>query len=298
MAAAGDVIRNQYEVIKEIGNCNPGCAVYMCKDKATGEYVACKCISKTSSAFVANSVRLEIETMKMLQTHPEVVGLKQVYEDDKHVDIVMEYCHGGDLCTRLIKQTFTERKAKILFKKLMKVAKLCHDWGIVHRDIKPENIFLTTEDECLDIKLGDFGFATCIQPGKLHEKYGIKYCIAPEMLYEDPYYDQAVDVWSAGVVLYVLLSGGTLPFNADNDLTIQMVRDGADSDLVTLKLVREWDGNLRFNPPRIWDCISPSARDLLTRILCKDPIKRLTAAQVLNHSWMRNKEDTNCCVIM
>ncbi|KAI3968682.1 hypothetical protein MKX01_028832 [Papaver californicum] len=107
MTAVGHVIRNRYEVIKEIGNCNPGCAVYMCKDKATGEYVACKCISKTSSAHVANSVKLEIETMRKLQAYPEVVGLKQVYEDDKH-DTVMEYCHGGDLCTRLIKQTFTE----------------------------------------------------------------------------------------------------------------------------------------------------------------------------------------------
>ncbi|KAI3968631.1 hypothetical protein MKX01_028781, partial [Papaver californicum] len=270
-------------------------------DKATGEYVACKCISKTSSAYVANSVKLEIETMRKLQAYPEVVGLKQVYEDDKHVDIVMEYCHGGDLFTRLNKNRFTERNAKILFKKLMEVVKLCHDRDIVHRDIKPENIFLTTEDKCPDIKLGDFGFATCIQPGeKLHEKYGTKYYIAPEMLYEDLSYDQAVDVWSAGVVLYVLLSGGTLPFNADNDLaTLQMVRDGADRDLVTLKLVR--DGNLRFNPSRIWDdYISPSARDLVTQILCKDPAKRLTAAQVLNHSWMRttHKEHTNCCVTM
>ncbi|KAI3839626.1 hypothetical protein MKX03_018684 [Papaver bracteatum] len=273
--SAASVIRKEYKVVKEIGDCSPGCAVYLCKDRTTREYVVCKCIDKTSSEYVGDSVKLEIETMNSLKTYPEVVGLKKVYEDEKHVCIVMEYCRGGDLHTRVNKQRFTESNAKILFKKLMQAIMLCHDSGIVHRDIKPENIFLTTKDECPDIKLGDFGFATYIGPGEeLHDTSGTGYYMAPEIVVKrKPSYNQAVDVWSAGVVLYVLLSG-TRPFVGEDNMA-------------TLKLVR--DSELQFNPPYLWDNISPSAKNLVTRILCKDPAKRLTAAQVLSHSWMTTK---------
>ncbi|KAI3877862.1 hypothetical protein MKX03_028748 [Papaver bracteatum] len=273
-SAVGGGLESRYEFEKELAKCGIGTgAVYLCKDKVTHEYVACKSIDRTSSKYDADSVKHEIMIMIEL-THPNVVGLKDVYVDDEHVNLIMEYCPGSDLFNRLMEiSRFTERDAKILFKQLMEVVESCHDRGIVHRDIKPENIFLASEeeDQCPDIRLGDFGFATYIKPGeKLHKCCGSIYYVAPEMLHQNPVYDQGVDVWSAGVVLFLLLSGDP-PFNGETDSEIKSnIKDGAFCfDLFE------------------WADISELAKDLVSGMLCKDPAKRLSATEVLNHPWMK-----------
>ncbi|KAA8522337.1 hypothetical protein F0562_013302 [Nyssa sinensis] len=248
-----------------------------CSDKLTGEVFACKSIAKDRLVTLDDvcSIKLEIEIMTKLSGHPNVVDLKAVYEEEDFVHLVMELCAGGELFHRLEKHgRFCEYEARDLFRHLMQVVMYCHDKGIVHRDLKPENILLSTKSFSSPIKLADFGLATYIKPGKnLHGTVGSPFYIAPEVLAGG--YNQAADVWSAGVILYILLSG-TPPFWGKTKSKIFDAVRAAE---------------LRF-PPDPWDRISASARDLVTGMLHVDPSKRLTAKQVLAHSWIKDYTQT------
>jgi calcium-dependent protein kinase len=246
--------------------------IRVCSDKFSGEVLACKSIGKEKllTPDDVRSLKLEIEIMTKLSGHPNVVELKAVYEDEKFVHLVMELCAGGELFHRLEKYgKFSEREAQSLFKHLMEVVIFCHDKGIVHRDLKPENILLATKSSSSPIKLADFGLATYIKPGQsLYGTVGSPFYIAPEVLAGG--YNKAADVWSAGVILYILLSG-TPPFWGKTKSKIFTAVRNAD---------------LRFSSDP-WDRLSASARDLVTRMLCVDPSRRLTATEVLGHSWMK-----------
>lgn len=265
-------LRDRYVLGGQLGWGQFG-VIRACSDKLTGEVLACKSIAKdrlvTPDDFC--SIKLEIEIMTRLSGHPNVVDLKAVYEDEDFVHLVMELCAGGELFHRLEKYgRFSEFEACVLFKHLMQVVKYCHDNGIVHRDLKPENILLATKSSSSPIKLADFGLATYIKQGQnLHGTVGSPFYIAPEVLAGG--YNQAADVWSAGVILYILLSGMP-PF-------------GGKTKSKIFDAVRA--AELRFLPD-VWDHISVSARELITGMLCVDPSKRLTAAQVLAHPWVEN----------
>ncbi|KAK3220811.1 hypothetical protein Dsin_014781 [Dipteronia sinensis] len=249
--------------------------IRVCSDKFSGEVFACKSIAKDRlvTSDDARSVKLEIEIMTRLSGHPNVVDLKAVYEDEDYVHLVMELCAGGELFHWLEKYgRFSEAEARVLFRHLMQVVLYCHEIGVVHRDLKPENILLATKASSSPIKLADFGLATYIKPGqKLHGTVGSPFYIAPEVLTGG--YNQAADVWSAGVILYILLSGMP-PFWGNTKSRI-------------FDAVREAD--LRF-PSKPWDRISESARSLVSGMLSTNPSQRLTAQQVLvilvDHSWM------------
>ncbi|KAL5744508.1 hypothetical protein ACOSQ2_027624 [Xanthoceras sorbifolium] len=245
--------------------------IRVCSDKLTGEVFACKSIAKDRlvTSDDARSVKLEIEIMSRLSGHPNVVDLKAVYEDKDYVHLVMELCAGGELFHRLEKYgRFSETQARVLFRHLMQVVLYCHEIGVVHRDLKPENILLATKASSSPIKLADFGLATYIKPGqRLHGTVGSPFYIAPEVLAGG--YNQSADVWSAGVILYILLSGMP-PFWGNTKSRI-------------FDAVREAD--LRF-PSSPWDHISESAKNLVRGMLSTDPSQRLTAQQVLDHSWM------------
>uniref|UniRef100_A0A5B7BFV3 non-specific serine/threonine protein kinase n=1 Tax=Davidia involucrata TaxID=16924 RepID=A0A5B7BFV3_DAVIN len=244
-----------------------------CSDKLTGEVFACKSIAKDRLVTLddVRSIKLEIEIMTKLSGHPNVVDLKAVYEEEDFVHLVMELCAGGELFHRLEKHgRFCEYEARDLFRHLMQVVMYCHDKGIVHRDLKPENILLATKSFSSPIKLADFGLATYIKPGKnLHGTVGSPFYIAPEVLAGG--YNQAADVWSAGAILYILLSGRPPFWGKTKSKIFDAVRAA----------------ELRF-PSDPWDRISASARDLITGMLCVDPSKRLTAKQVLAHSWLKD----------
>ncbi|XVF50755.1 hypothetical protein PTKIN_Ptkin04bG0128700 [Pterospermum kingtungense] len=249
--------------------------IRLCSDKLTREVLACKSISKDRvvTSDDARSVKLEIEIMSRLSGHPNVVDLKAVYEDQDYVHLVMELCAGGELFHRLEKYGhFSESEARVLFRHLMQVVLYCHEIGVVHRDLKPENILLATKASSSPIKLADFGLATYIEPGQcLHGTVGSPFYIAPEVLTGG--YNQAADVWSAGVILYILLSG-TPPFWGKTKSRIFDAVRAAD---------------LQF-PSHPWDRISDSAKNLVRRMLNTDPFQRLTALQVLDHLWMKNDE--------
>lgn len=244
-----------------------------CSDRLTGEMLACKSIAKDKLMTVddVRSVKLEIEIMSRLSGHPNVVNLKAVYEEEECVHLLMELCAGGELFHQLEKHgRFSESDARVIFRHLIQVVKYCHENGVVHRDLKPENILLATTSSSSPIKLADFGLATYIKPGQnLHGTVGSPFYIAPEVLAGG--YNQAADVWSAGVILYILLSGMPPFWGKTKSRIFEAVR-AAD---------------LRF-PSNLWDHVSTSAKDLITRMLCMDPSKRLTAKEVLAHSWMKD----------
>ncbi|XVE64157.1 hypothetical protein DITRI_Ditri07aG0079500 [Diplodiscus trichospermus] len=188
--------------------------IRLCSDKLTRDVLACKSISKDRlvTSDDARSVKLEIEIMTRLSGHRNVVDLKVVFKDEDYVHLMMELCAGGDLFHWLEKYgRFSEAEARVLFRHLMQVVLYyCHEIEVVHRDLKQENILLATKTSSSPIKLADFGLATYIEPGQcLHGTVGSPFYIAPEDLAGG--YNQAADIWSAGVILYILLSG-TPPF--------------------------------------------------------------------------------------
>ncbi|XP_076928778.1 calcium-dependent protein kinase 17-like [Bidens hawaiensis] len=241
-----------------------------CSDKLTGELLACKSISKNRLVTDEDvrSIKLEIEIMTRLSGHPNVVDLKAVYEEEGYVHLVMELCAGGELFHRLEQQgRFSESEARVLFKDLMQVVRFCHDKGVVHRDLKPENILLATKASSSHIKLADFGLATYIKLGqRLHGTVGSPFYIAPEVLAGG--YNQSADVWSAGVILYILLSGKPPFWGKTKSRIFDAVRAAS----------------LRFQSDP-WNGISDSAKELIRGMLNTDPSVRLTTQQVLDHVW-------------
>ncbi|KAL8192770.1 hypothetical protein R6Q57_027218 [Mikania cordata] len=241
-----------------------------CYDKLTGDVLACKSISKNRlvTGEDVRSIKLEIEIMTRLSGHPNVVDLKYVYEEEGYVHLVMELCAGGELFHQLEKQgRFSESDARVLFRDLMQVVRFCHDKGVVHRDLKPENILLATKASSSQIKLADFGLATYINPGQsLHGTVGSPFYIAPEVLAGG--YNQAADVWSAGVILYILLSGKPPFWGKSKSRIFDAVRAAS----------------LRFQSDP-WNGISSSAKELIKGMLHTDPSVRFTAQQVLDHTW-------------
>ncbi|CAH8388952.1 unnamed protein product [Eruca vesicaria subsp. sativa] len=263
-------LRDRYVLGEQLGWGQFG-VIRVCSDKLTGERLACKSISKDRLVTQEDmkSIKLEIAIMTKLSGHPHVVDLKAVYEEEDSVHLVMELCAGGELFHKLEKYgRYSEVRARVLFKHLMQVVKFCHDNGIVHRDLKPENILMATVSSSSPIKLADFGLATYIKPGeKLSGTVGSPFYIAPEVLSGG--YNEAADVWSAGVILYILLSG-VPPFWGKTKSKIFDAVRAAD---------------LRFSGEP-WGNITSHAKDLIRGMLCVDPSQRLSADGVLAHSWM------------
>ncbi|KAL1555054.1 calcium/calmodulin-dependent protein kinase [Salvia divinorum] len=147
-----------------------------CVDKFSGENLACKSIAKDRLVTQEDlcNIKLEIEIMKKLSGHPNVVDLKAVCEEENYVHLVMELCAGGELFHRLEKHgRFSESEARLFFRHLMQVVMYCHDNGVVRRDLKPENILLSTKASSSTIKIADFGLVTYIQSGQsLHGTVG------------------------------------------------------------------------------------------------------------------------------
>jgi serine/threonine protein kinase len=209
----------------------------------------------------------EISILKMLR-HPNVVKLLETFDTDKHHLIVMELCPGGDLLNYVRKRRkLNEKYAKFVFKQIMEGLAYLHDNGVVHRDIKLDNILL---DGHGNIKIADFGVSRKVIDNEiLFEQCGTPAYIAPEIVRELGYKGYPVDIWSAGVCLYAMLYGN-VPFKAN-----QM------GDLNKMIL----DATIEYK-----DTVSEEARDLMQRMLQKNPNKRLTALESLNHKWFEDAD--------
>ncbi|KAJ9559118.1 hypothetical protein OSB04_013732 [Centaurea solstitialis] len=263
-------LKDLYILGKKLGNGQFG-TTYLCIEKATGKEFACKTIAKRKllTDEEEEEVRREIDIMHHLAGHPNVVTIKGAYEDAVSVYMVMELCAGGELFDRIVERGYySERKAADLAKTIVGVIEACHSLGVMHRDLKPENFLFVDEDEDSLLKAIDFGLSTFFKPGQvLTDVVGSPYYVAPEVLLKK--YGPEADIWSSGVILYILLCG-VPPFWAD-----------AEEDIFEEVL----HGKLDFDVEP-WPDISESAKDLIRKMLVRDPKKRITAHEVLCHPWI------------
>lgn len=245
---------------------------FLCVDKATGFEFACKSIAKRKliTDEDVEDVRREIQIMHHLAGHPNVISIKGAYEDASAVHVVMELCAGGELFDRITQRGhYTERKAAKLTRTIVGVVEACHSLGVMHRDLKPENFLFVNQQEDSLLKTIDFGLSIFFKPGeRFTDVVGSPYYVAPEVLRKR--YGPEADVWSAGVILYILLSG-VPPFWAETEQGI-------------FEQVLHGDLDFESDP---WPSISESAKDLVRRMLIRDPRKRLTAHEVLCHPWVQ-----------
>ncbi|KAF2594151.1 hypothetical protein F2Q70_00045432 [Brassica cretica] len=201
-------ISDKYILGRELGRGEFG-ITYLCTDRETREALACKSISKRKlrTAVDVEDVRREVTIMSTIPDHPNVVKLKATYEDNENVHLVMELCEGGELFDRIVARGhYTERAAATVARTIAEVVKMCHMNGVMHRDLKPENFLFANKKENSALKAIDFGLSVLFKPGeRFTEIVGSPYYMAPEVLKRD--YGPEVDVWSAGVILYILLCG-------------------------------------------------------------------------------------------
>ncbi|XP_014510013.1 calcium-dependent protein kinase 28 isoform X2 [Vigna radiata var. radiata] len=217
-------------------------------------------------------VKREVKILKALTGHENVVQFYDAFEDDSYVYIVMELCEGGELLDRILAKKdsrYSEKDAAVVVRQMLKVAAECHLHGLVHRDMKPENFLLKSTKEDSPLKATDFGLSDFIKPGKkFHDIVGSAYYVAPEVLKRKS--GPQSDVWSIGVITYILLSGRR-PF-------WDKTEDGIFKEVLRKK------PDFQRKP---WQTISDAAKDFVKKLLVKDPRARLTAAQALSHPWVR-----------
>ncbi|CAI9271073.1 unnamed protein product [Lactuca saligna] len=263
-------IRTLYTIGKELGRGQFG-VTHLCTCKQTGKQLACKTIAKRKLANKDDieDVRREVQIMHHLAGQPNIVELKGAFEDKHSVHLVMELCAGGELFDRIIaKGHYTERAAASLLRTIVKIVHTCHSMGVIHRDLKPENFLLQSKDEDSPLLATDFGLSVFYKQGELFKDIvGSAYYIAPEVLKRK--YGPEVDIWSIGVMLYILLSG-VPPFWAESEHGIFNA------------ILR---GHVDFTSDP-WPSISHPAKDLVKKMLTADPKHRLTAHQVLSHPWI------------
>ncbi|MCO5582130.1 hypothetical protein L7F22_036020 [Adiantum nelumboides] len=268
----GEKITEKYALGKELGRGEFG-VTYLCVDKETHEMLACKSISKRKlkTPVDIEDVRREVVIMHHLPPHPHLIGIKTVHEDENAVHLVMELCEGGELFDRIVARGhYHERAAANVTRTIIEVVQACHINGVMHRDLKPENFLFSNKKENSPLKAIDFGLSIFFKPGDTFDEIvGSPYYMAPEVLKRN--YGPEVDVWSAGVILYILLCG-VPPFWAETE---QGVAQAILRGVIDFK-----------RDP--WPMVSDRAKSLVRQMLEPDPKRRLTAQQVLDHPWIQN----------
>nr|XP_020741597.1 ribosomal protein S6 kinase alpha-2 isoform X3 [Odocoileus virginianus texanus] len=258
------------------------------EDIGVGSYSVCKrCVHKATDAEYAVKIidkskrdpSEEIEILLRYGQHPNIITLKDVYDDGKFVYLVMELMRGGELLDRILRQRyFSEREASAVLCTITKTMDYLHSQGVVHRDLKPSNILYMDESGNPEsIRICDFGFAKQLRAenGLLMTPCYTANFVAPEVLKRQGY-DAACDIWSLGILLYTMLAGFT-PFANGPDDTPDDILARIGSGKYALS-----GGN--------WDSISDAAKDVVSKMLHVDPQQRLTAVQVLKHPWIVNRE--------
>lgn len=249
-------------------------------NKATNEQFAIKVINSPSPEDIAFAAK-EIEILQRL-SHPNIVSLVEIFEEGKtearkKIFLVMELVTGGELLDRIVAQgTLSEARARSIMQDIFRALEYLHERGIVHRDLKPENILFVNDDPNSPVKVADFGLANLYDPQGLQTSLktmcGTPGYVAPEVLksrIQNKGYGSQVDMWSCGVILYILLCGFAPFYDADQQHLFR-------------KIVK---GDYSFPEPA-WTGISEEAKDLVRLCLTVNPQERITASEAMAHAWM------------
>jgi calcium-dependent protein kinase len=272
-------LANTYKFLEKLGE-GSFAKVFKVMHLLTKELRAIKIIKKDYLKYQDDEKETlkEIEILSMLD-HPNIIKVYEYFTDQKFYYLVVELGQGGELYEQLYHiQFFNERDASIIMRQILSTVCYLHSKGIVHRDLKPENLLLEANDNSdLTIKLIDFGTANFYEKNKLTLKIGSSYYMAPEVI--NGRYDEKCDLWSCGVIMFILLSGNP-PF------------EGQDDNEVLREIVK---GKFSFSTP-VWEEISNEAKDLIKSLLKYNPEERISAAEALKHPWINkhsDKEKTN-----
>ena len=251
-------------------------SVYRVQNRITESIRAMKIITKSSTCSEEDEQEIinEINILRTLD-HPNVLKIFEFYSDKNSYSIVTELCSGGELFQEIVdKGPFNENYSAYVMFQILSAINYCHNMKVIHRDLKPENILIVDRDKnnYPRIKICDFGTSKMFEKGAVQKKLvGSSYYIAPEVLKKR--YDEKCDVWSCGVILYILLSGRP-PFGGDSDKEIM--------DNVTMG---KYD--LQTNP---FDKATKNCKDLIQKLLFMEPKKRISAQDALNHPWFKENK--------
>eukprot|EP01017_Pseudomicrothorax_dubius_P030194 TRINITY_DN3740_c0_g1_i12.p1 TRINITY_DN3740_c0_g1~~TRINITY_DN3740_c0_g1_i12.p1 ORF type:complete len:452 (+),score=89.84 TRINITY_DN3740_c0_g1_i12:40-1395(+) len=247
--------------------------IYVLEHKPTGAKYVGKFVAK--ELFVTHPTRLqlvknEIAIMAMIRSD-FIVTFVEAYQDEQYILIVMEYVMGGTLFERVNrKKRYTEGEAAVVLFQLLKALQMLHQNDVLHRDVKLENIFMVSDADDVHIKLGDFDLASLMRHINHNKQCGTPGYMAPEVFYKQfGGYSAKTDVFSAGIVLYAMLSG-TFPFKA-RDLSELYEKNKA--------------GEIAFQS-KLMNNISPECRELIERMLCRNPADRVSIDEVINHQYI------------
>merc|ERR1712137_1090854 len=240
--------------------------------KRSGRKYAVKIIDKKNVGQDMQRLRTEIEILTRVK-HPNIINLKEIMEDDDTLYIITELVTGGELFDKIVELgAYTEADAAELVAKMVSAIDYLHSMNIVHRDLKPENLLLKDINNIAEVKLADFGLSKIVSDGvqkqMMQTACGTPGYVAPEVLTADGY-DKEVDLWSIGVITYILLCGFPPFYNEHLPVLFESI------------MKAEYD-----YPEDYWDEISDTAKNFIDRLLVVDPAKRMTTQQALAHPWL------------
>merc|ERR1712232_38934 len=260
----GDVLgRGAFSVVKEVTS------------KRSGRKYAVKIIDKKNVGQDMQRLRVEIDILTRVK-HPNIINLKEIMEDDDTLYIITELVTGGELFDKIVELgAYTEADAAKLVFNMVSAIDYLHSMNIVHRDLKPENLLLKDSSNVSEVKLADFGLSKIVSEGVqkqlMQTACGTPGYVAPEVLTADGY-DKEVDLWSIGVITYILLCGFPPFYNEHLPVLFEAI----------MKAVYDY-------PEDYWDEISDTAKNFIDRLLVVDPEKRMTTTQALAHPWLAGK---------
>ena len=275
LAVQNKSLFDKYEVRQKIGKGKFG-LVKSGINKETHKQVAIKIMAKKNmDKSDLELAKVEIDILKISQ-HPNIIKLYDIYENENYIYIIMEYCSRGDLLSYFEYYEYQLKETKVceIIHKLSMAIYFLHSYGIVHRDLKPENILMTDLTPEADIRLLDFGLSKIIgNEEKCTEPYGTLSFVAPEVLQGKPY-DKSVDLWSIGIITFLLLCG-YLPFDdkhSEREIARQTIQDPVPFE------------------NKIWNKYSPEARTFVEGLLQKKPEKRYNIKELLEHPWIKKMD--------